>query len=385
MGNNTGILAKVFPSVSQINKDEWDSVFPPVPESYNFFKTIEDTLSQQFRLFYILVYEGPVLQCLAPCFTMEYALDTTVSGPLKHFLSLVRAIIPRLLTVRAVICGSPTSDGRIGIKDIGKREILIESVVREMRAVARKENIRMLAFKDFLGRDAHLLEPLSRLGFHKIRSFPFVKLDIRFPSFEHYLSSLSRATRRDLKRKFKKIDGKVPIELEVRDDIDDLLDEAYALYLQTLKKSDVIFETIPKEFFREVPRNIPAYAKFFLWRLEGKLVAFVFCFVSGGILLDKYIGMDYSVAYKYHLYFITFRDIMRWCIAHGIRRYESPQLGYEPKKRLDFTFIPDYVYVRHTNSVLNFLVNLIGAFLKPEHFDPVLRRMIKRLMRKARS
>jgi predicted N-acyltransferase len=376
---------RIARSIGEIDRAEWAQVFPPTPEGYDFYRAIEQTLSQQFKLFYILVYKGPTLQCLAPCFIMEYALDTTISGPLKHFLSLVRCVVPRLLTVRAVICGSPTSDGKIGIRDLGSREILMEAIAGEMRAVALKENIRMLAFKDFWGRDAYLMKPLARLGFHRIRSFPFVKLDIRFESFENYLRSLSRATRKDLKRKFKKVNGKVHIEMEVRSEVGDLLDEVYALYLQTLKKSDVIFETIPKEFFREVPRNIPEYAKFFLWRLDGRLVAFVFCLVTERALLDKYIGMDYGVAYKYHLYFITFRDILRWCIAHGIRRYESPQLGYDPKKRLDFTFIPDFVYVRHVNRVLNFFIGLACTLLKPENFDPVLRRMIKKVMGTGRS
>ena len=371
---------RIVRRISEIDRAEWARIFPPTPEGYDFYRTIEQTLSRQFKLLYILIYEGATLQCLAPCFIMEYSLDTTISGPLKHFLSLIRCFVPRLLSVRAVICGSPTSDGRIWIADLSRCETLIGAVVGGMHAVALKENIRMLAFKDFWGRDAYLMKPLARLGFHRIRSFPFVKLDIRFESFENYLRSLSRATRKDLKRKFKKVDGKVHIEMEVRNEVDDLLDEVYALYLQTLKKSDVIFETIPKEFFREIPRNIPEYAKCFLWRLDGRLVAFVFCLVTEHTLLDKYIGMDYSVAYKYHLYFITFRDILRWCIAHGIRRYESPQLGYEPKKRLDFTFIPDFVYVRHANCVLNSFIGLACALLKPENFDPVLRRMIKKLM-----
>jgi predicted N-acyltransferase len=375
MDGGSDFSVRVESCIANIDKNEWERVFPPIAESYNFFKTLEQTLSSQFRLFYVLIYEGPDIVCLAPCFVMDYPLDTTVSGPFKRVLSLARSISPHLFNVRAVICGSPTSDGRIGVKDPRAADAVITALVGAMETVAQLEGIRMLAFKDFLDRDASLLEPLARLGLYKVRSFPTVELDIHFSSFEDYLSSLSKATRKDLRRKFKKLNGVVPITVEVRDDLGDLLDEAYALYLQTLEKSDVVFETMPKEFFRAVSRNVPEHSKFFLWRLVGKLVAFVYCLVEADTLTDKYIGMDYEAAYRYHLYFVTFRDIMRWCIAHGIRRYESPQLNYDPKKRLDFAFVPNYVYVRHVNRAMNYLVGYIARLLKPENFDPVLKSL----------
>jgi predicted N-acyltransferase len=123
---------------------------------------------------------------------------------------------------------------------------------------------------------------------------------------------------------------------------------------------------------------MPHKVKFFLWEIDGKLVAFLLCLVSEDMLIDYYVGLDYSVAYKYYLYFIKFRDVLTWAIHHKIKRYEMGITGYEPKRRLGFDFIPLYLYVKLRNRMLRPAFNLICQFLKFENFDPVLKDIAKR-------
>jgi predicted N-acyltransferase len=82
--------------------------------------------------------------------------------------------------------------------------------------------------------------------------------------------------------------------------------------------------------------------------------------------------LDYRFAYQYHLYFLTFRDILTWCIENGIKRYETGALSYEPKKRLGLEFVPMFVYAKHRNKLLNPFFKLLCSFLRPERFDPIL-------------
>ena len=120
---------------------------------------------------------------------------------------------------------------------------------------------------------------------------------------------------------------------------------------------------------------MPKQTKYFLWRIDGKLVAFLFCLVSKDVMIDYYVGLDYSVAYKYHLYFIKFRNTINWCIKHGIKKYEMGTTGYEPKRRLGLDFVPLYIYARLRNRALQPIFNLICQFLKFENFDPDLKKV----------
>jgi predicted N-acyltransferase len=92
-------------------------------------------------------------------------------------------------------------------------------------------------------------------------------------------------------------------------------------------------------------------------------------------MVGEYLGFDYGVAYKYHLYFVAFRDKVRWCIKNGIRVYETGALNYDPKKRLDYKFIPQYIYARHRNNLANSFLSALIRMLEPGRRDPVLKSL----------
>lgn len=368
---------RISASVTEIDPSEWKRLFPFLVRGYSFFRTLEETLTNQFKFYYLSFYEDSKITGIAPCFIMDYSLETTVEGPLKRVAVWIRKRVPRFLTLRVLICGSPLGTGALGFDRASPPEVS-EPLVTSMSALARKEKASLLAFKDFSESYDLFLKPILKRGFHRIPGFPSVELDLNFKSFEEYFASLSRATRKDLKRKFKKVDGESNLRMEVRTELGEWLDRVYELYLNTFEKSEVRFEKITRSFLERIAKNMPEETRYFLWFLGEQLVAFDLCLVSGDLLIDEYVGMDYEVARRYPLYFLTFRDIYHWCLEHGIRRYESSALNYEPKKRLDFHFISQYLYVKYLNPVGNLAFGLLCRFLKPENFDPVLKSLKER-------
>src|SRR5438309_3885588 len=139
---------RIVNSITQINKNEWDRLFPLVPENYNFFKTVEETLSEQFTPYYIAIYEKDDLVCLAPCFTIHYSLDTTVAGILKKFTHWLQKKMPKLFTIKAIVFGCSIAEGKIGLNDANHPEI-IQVLVDTMFAIGREQKIHLIAFKDF--------------------------------------------------------------------------------------------------------------------------------------------------------------------------------------------------------------------------------------------
>jgi predicted N-acyltransferase len=263
--------------------------------------------------------------------------------------------------------------GRIGLAH--DEEKVVSVIVRRMEQVARKEKCAIIAFKDFDRGYTKFLDPLREEGFSRFDSLPNTEMNVWFRDFEEYLKSISPASRYDLRRKFRKVDGKVKIEMEIADSLDDrTIHEVYALYLNMIDKHDMGFERLTTAFFRNLPKNMPRETKYFLWKVEGKLAAFLLCLVSEDRLIDYYVGLDYEVAHKRHLYFVKFRDIMNWCIERKIKIYEMGITGYEPKRRLGFEFTPLYIYARLRSAALRPIFNFICQFLKFENFDPSLKK-----------
>lgn len=367
----------VVRKISELPPNHWDKVFPNVLESYNFFKVLDESNLEQFSFYYIMVYDHKMPVGAAACFLMNYSLDTSINGPLRRITNSIRKLIPNIFSLKVVVCGMPIGQGRIGI--IGHTDVVIKAILRRMEQIARKNRAAIIAFKDFDQTYTALLDPLQKFGFSKFDGLPSTELKVWFKDFEEYLKTLSSANRYDLRRKFRKVDGRVAISLEIVVDLkDDTLQDVYRLYLGMVNKHDMGFELLPIEFFKSISKNMPEHTKFFLWRIEDKLVAFLLCFVSDDLFMDYYLGLDYSVAYKYHLYFIKFRDTLNWCIKHGIKKYDMGFTGYEPKRRLGFELVPLYLYVKLRNRMLRPVFDLVCQFLKFENFDPDLKEAEKR-------
>ncbi|MDP3788941.1 MAG: GNAT family N-acetyltransferase [Candidatus Omnitrophota bacterium] len=359
------ITAKTTKNIGDIAPADWNRIYPDSLRDHSFLKSVQDSGFEGFSYSYITLYKDGAVISAVPCFTMTYSFATTTKA------------LPSILKIKALICGSPVGYSRINVLDKDK-ETAVKAVTNAMADMAKHERASILAFKDFPPSCDPMLGCLEKQGFSKVNGYPAVELDIDFKSFDEYMKRLSHSTRKDLKRKFRDAENLGRIDFEVVSNVRGLEDEVYGLYLQTFLKSNVQFEKIPKAFLQAVSENMPDNVRYFLWRIKGRLAAFDLCLVSNGTLSDEYVGMDYPVAYDYSLYFITFRDVISWCIKNNIRKYESGALTYEPKKRLDLRFVPLYTYVKHNNRFINPAFKVVSRLLGPENHDSVLKDMKKK-------
>ncbi|MFH1199413.1 MAG: GNAT family N-acetyltransferase [Candidatus Omnitrophota bacterium] len=370
MKADSAFKIKISKKIEELPAGDWNKIFPPALENYFFFKTLDESGLKQFSFFYILIYENNAPVAATSCFTMNFPFDVTVSGWLKKVLRPFK----KILSPRVLMCGLPMGQGRIGIK--GDQEAIMDVICDSLETIARNERASVIIFKDFNSSYNNTLMPLSRKGFFKIESLPSTEMDVNFGSFEGFLKSLDSVSRSDLRRNFRKVDAKARLDLEITNVLsDEVLDQAYALYLQVLNNHEVSLEELTRDFFKNISKNMPGEARFFLWRLNGRLVAFAFCLVSGDYFIDYYLGFDYSVSREYYLYFTRFRDLMNWCIGQGIKKYEMGPTGYEAKKKLGFSFIRLYFYIKHRNPVMNFIFKALGPVLSPKNFEPIFKKL----------
>jgi predicted N-acyltransferase len=371
------LRARITGNISEIPAADWHKVFPDVLENYDLFKTVEESGITQFSFYHIMVYDKKEPVGAATCFLVDYSLDTSVNGPIRRITNSIKKLNPNIFSIKALVCGTPMTPGRIGLA--GDRSAVFRVMLRKIEQLAKKKKAAIVAFKDFDRSFAGILDPLRKEGFAKFDSLPNTELNIGFRDFEGYLKTLSGATRYDLRRKFKKVDGRVKIDMKVVDSPDpEELKDVYKMYLDIVARNDMNFELLPEAFFRDVSKNMPGRVKFFLWRIDGRMAAFLFALVSKERFIDYFVGFDYSIAHKYHLYFLKFRDALNWCIDHKIKSYEMGITAYEPKLRLGFDLVPLYIYAKLRNRMLRPVFNLICQLLKFEHFDPVLRKAKKK-------
>ncbi|MCX5707312.1 MAG: GNAT family N-acetyltransferase, partial [Candidatus Omnitrophica bacterium] len=110
---------------------------------------------------------------------------------------------------------------------------------------------------------------------------------------------------------------------------------------------------------------------------KGKIIAFNLCLLKNRVFIDKFIGFDYTVAHKYHLYYTTFCHNIEWCIKHGFSVYQPGFSDYHPKIRLGAKLIPLDIYAKAYNPLLNSIIRLIKPLIEPKNIDSTLKEIEK--------
>ena len=367
----SGGSARVYRYAAEIAPEIWSAAFSDTPKDFQYYQLLEQTMRSHFDFRYLLVFdEGDRPLALQPLIIATQDLAASAGG---KFAQLV-ARIPRFFQSRMALAGCLVGEGKIGM--LGSPDTVVPLLAEALEEFARTERIGLLAFKDFPAASRKTLSCLERIGYVRLAGFPSLAIDLNFSSFEEYMMTrLSKVTRKTLRRKFRVADGaSPPLTLEVLFDVERQINEIYPLYLAVAQQSDVRFEVFTREYFIEAPRLAPGRFRYFIWRRDGRVVAFSFCTIWNGTIFDDDIGFDYTVAHELNLYYVTFRDLLNWALSHGLRRYASAPFNYDPKLHLRLELQPVDIYVKHISHMLNPLVKAFAPAFEPARSDPTLRR-----------
>src|SRR5436190_16056821 len=369
--------AVVFRHASDIPIRLWETGFSDTPNDFAYYNLIEQTMDWPFEYRYLAVFDKlrrPV--ALQPLVLANQDLAAAAGETFARFVATLRTRCPNFLEGRMIFAGCLVGEGKTGA--IESLETVLPSVAEALEKYAATQRISLVAFKDFPATTRSAFCCLSYAGYVRVAGFPSLSLELNFASFDEYLTTrLSKNTRRNLRRKFRSADdASPPLCLEVSTDAEQIIDEVYPLYLAVAQASTVRFEIFSRQYFLQAARLAPGRFRYFVWRQDGRAVAFSFCTIWDDTLYDNDIGLDYSVAYELNLYYLTFRDLLNWALANGLRRYASAPFDYEPKLRLRLGLQPMDLYVKHTSFLLNPVIKLLALFFEPARLDPILRHQL---------
>jgi Acetyltransferase (GNAT) domain len=366
-------------SITAFDSADWNRCFPSDPENWAFYRACEEAGPPGFSWHYAAVWENDRPIAVVPAFGTAYRLDTTLRGIWKPLTNQLYRLAPALLSMRLIALGSPVAEichlGFAPEAPACDRPALLMRIVVALREFGAVNHYGLLGIKDAPSRDDDLWRSaLLPSGFTRLPGLPTAVLDLPFSDFEAYLDSLSKATRKDMRRKLRTFKD---IRVEQRRQIDDVVEQVSTLYGQTVAHSDLQFEYLPADYFRELLRSLAPEASIFLYWHDSELVAFNFVIETADRLIDKYIGMNYAVVPRFNLYFNSWLHNARYCIERGIPLYQSGQAFYEPKLRLGCRLQPNWQYFRHRNAAINAILRFVAKFVRLDRFDPAIASLVR--------
>lgn len=352
----------------------WHHAFAHTRKDDRYYEIVEDTIMPSFAYRYFAVRDGAGdVRAVQPFFLLDQDLLEGTSRFLKSGAAMVRRVWPGFLKMRTLMLGCAAGEAHLDRRNNANADAAL--LAREITQHAKALGARLIVLKEFPAGYRRALNAFVDHGFARIPSLPMAELNLDYKNFDDYLRrGVNARMRSDLRRKYRAADAGPPITMSVVRDVSDIIDDIYPLYMQVYERSDQHFEMLTRDYFRALGRRMPDKSRFFVWRSEGRIIAFSLTMVHGDHVCNEYLGLDYDIALERHLYFIAFRDVVSWAIANGYKRCLSTGLSYGPKLHLGFDLYPLDLYVRHTSDHLNGLFKRILPFIEPTRAEPMLQR-----------
>src|SRR5665213_2345397 len=380
--NNRGSIAVLDGGVEIASRLEvmrcphWANAFGSEAKDRRYYELVEDTIHEEFDFRYFIVrnLKGEIC-AIQPFFSLDLDLLIGAKPRIERLTGVIRRLWPRFMRARTLMVGCAAGEGHLDGQDqLAQRynaRLLSSSIVNTARGL----NARLIVLKEFPAKYRPALECFVNQYFTRVPSLPNVRLNIDYANFEEYMMrALSGGARRKLRLKLRATERAPPIEMSVIDDVAPIIDDVYPLYLQVYNRSKLRFEKLTKEYFCGLGHRMGDKNRFFIWRQNGKILAFGSCILKDDTVHAEYLGLDYKVALDLHLYHYTFRDLISWGIANGYKWLHSGALNYDPKLHLQYRLDPIDLYVRHTSTIYNAVFRRILPWLEPTRYDKTLKK-----------
>jgi predicted N-acyltransferase len=224
-----------------------------------------------------------------------------------------------------------------------------------------------------------MLEPLCKnQGMFKTVSYPGTHLFIYSKDIEEYYKRLKSSRRHNLRKKLKRSKEYLKADAEIiQHPSADVLEEVFQLFWQTYEKGDTKFERLNPKFFELIAKEDVSWFILLRDQESKRLVGFMLCFNLGQRIINKFIGLDYSIAESTYLYFRLWEAALEWAISMGAAEFCSGQTGYRAKIDVGNSLVPLINYCKHLNPVINKIYATIAKTISWSSLDKDLEVYLK--------
>ena len=362
------------PRLDGVSGADLGRLFPEPSSTAALLSLLQESRIEGFNLRSIVVSKNGAPILLLPLFESRFDLSAFAKGWIKRSLKAAGRLVPSIFRPRILGVGLLVEEwSEIGIDphiDAGILEAAWNMALGALQTLATELKSDIVAFYNF-NHHGKLPGQVFK-SFNQVQCLPCARLPITFGSLEEYLSHLSRAARKDLRRKMR-------VSTEVRvsrsRDIAPFLDRIHRLYVETVERCPMAFGVHNRLFFEKICERVPG-AEYTLYFVQEELAAFNLLVVKQEAMVDKYFCMNYEVGRKYNLYFLSWLENVRYCVEQKIPLYHAGPGAEKTKAHLGATSIPSLILFKHRRPAVDrFLMDrqaLIEGILRYLGFWPAV-------------
>lgn len=349
------LVCKCVPRLDGVPAAELGRLFPEPSNTAPLLSLLQESGIDGFNLRSIVVSKDDAPILLLPLFETRFDLSTFVEGWIKQSLKVAGRLFPSLFQPRilgvGLLVGESSEIGMDPQIDSGTLESAFKmafDALQRLAAELKSDIVALYNFSHYGGLPAEVLNT-----FHRAKCQSCARMPIDFKNLEEFLARLSRAARKDLRRKMR---AAPEVRVIRTRNISPFLDRIYNLYRATVERSPMAFGAHNRLFFEKICERVPG-AEYTLYFVREELAAFNLLVVKQEAMVDKNFCMDYELGRKYNLYVLSWLENIRTCVERGIPLYDAGQGVEKTKAHLGAALIPMYLLFKHRQPVIHrFLV-----------------------------
>lgn len=370
---------RILTSMADLDRGDWERLFGDACEGYDYFVACEQAPPENFRFYAVAVFEGERLVAGAPLFRLALQLDHLFEGRLRTVVGVLQRLWPGGIKIPVIGVGSPHADELPLAIDPGldeqQRKAVLQALDKGLMQHVRESGAQVVLLKNLTpGHRKWMHGDLERTGFAAMATLPIAKLAVA-GSDEAYIQSLSANMRSNIRRKIKRA---ASIRVEIRDTIEGVEEDVARLREATKARAKADygdFAEVSADYYRAVMSRPGSGARLMLYWLEDRLVGFAIALTRPGRLKEKYTGLRYPEALEYGVFFLNWMTMLRLARESGVEEFHSGETTYVTKQRLGCSFERSWIYLKHRNGLINWILRWLSPLLAMDQTDPDLKEL----------
>jgi predicted N-acyltransferase len=346
---NAPASSSVHDSIRHLDALEWDRLAGDNAfATHAWLLTIEASWRAAAQPRYFTLRRDGALVAGSVCYVRAARRDVETLDDLFFGRLEPAARAMHLTFLPALVCGPALGygwhigvDPALGPDDASEaRRLVLDAIEGE----ARKLRLR-LSFVHLLGDERELKELLEERGFLGCRNVPVGVLDLRWSTFDDYLSDLPGKSRVEFRRQIKR-NSEGGTDIAITDVAPEAEERLSGLLDDNARKHGGRPFACNQPFFAELKRNMGAQARVFAARRGGAVTGVLVVLERNATAFAVAVGVDPATANDYTYFRLTYYSLIAHAIQSGTRRLYYGRGMYEVKVRRGCRLADTWIYPR---------------------------------------
>ncbi|MGA1825529.1 MAG: GNAT family N-acetyltransferase [bacterium] len=363
------MYVRVYKSITEIGAGAWDEIVGKnqLICTHNYLKAVEKSQINDCRYYYLVLYEGNQIVAHTCLYFISTYLDIFAQGVIKNMINIIRKKYKKFFILESFECGTPVALGTtISFRNHINRLEVIERIIKVAECLAKECNTKVLLFRDFYEYELYLYDYLMKFGYNRIRNLPSTRINVRWGSFDEYLSAMRSKYRWKVKERMKNV-YEEKISIEVRRSFLDCGKELERLWTHVYNNAkEYKRERLKAVFFENIDKYLGESSAIIMVKREGILIGFTLLLFDEMTLIPLFTGLDYNYNDRYSVYFNLLYKSIEVAIREGKRDIDLGITTLESKREMGAVAIPLYMYMKHLNPLFNKIVPRIFEKMIPQ-------------------